>query len=221
MPRFFNKLSKLWIRPGKSKTNIGRETELGHGQGVGGGKNVLWNVKGMLKLFDNENLEPTVFLEMSNNEKVWRHIHHQRQDKVKWTNRGNIKRKKTFKSWKWKNTKLQDKVFFKIPFMLLRTSQEAIVSKQLYLFNKVKTVSSFVRALDVFPANWSNKDFLLSVSLHFSFCLLALCKHLIKRKGTSLSSQQLRNYKTFEIQKCFISVSILVIKDVTLLLFPE
>ena len=137
----------------------------------------------MLKQFDNENLEPTVFLEMSNNEKVWRHIHHQRQDKVKWTNRGNSQRKKTLKVENGKNTKPQDKVFFKIPFKLLRTG-----SKQLYLFNKVKTVSSFVRALDVFPANWSNKDFLLSVSLHFSFCLLALCKHLIKRKGTSLIS---------------------------------
>ena len=155
---------------------------------------------------------------MSNNEKVWRHIHHQRQDKVKWTNRGNIKRKKTFKSWKWKNTKLQDKVFFKIPFMLLRTSQEAIVSKQLYLFNKVKTVSSFVRALDVFPANWSNKDFLLSVSLHFSFCLLALCKHLIKRKGTSLSLlNSSETTKLFRF-KYFISVSLLVIKDVTLVI---
>ena len=104
-----------------------------------------------------------------------------------------------------KNTKLQDKVFFKIPFMLLRTSQEAIVSKQLYLFNKVKTVSSFVRALDVFPANWSNKDFLLSVSLHFSFCLLALCKHLIKRKGTSLFStaQKLHNFLDSSVLSVF------------------
>ena len=115
------------------------------------------------------------------------------------------KERKPSKVGNEKNTKLQDKVFFKIPFMLLRTSQEAIVSKQLYLFNKVKTVSSFVRALDVFPANWSNKDFLLSVSLHFSFCLLALCKHLIKRKGTSLFStaQKLQNFLDSSVLSVF------------------
>lgn len=84
---------------------------------------------------------------------------------------------------------------------------KAIVLKQLYLFNKVKTVSSFVRALDVFPANWSNKDFLLSVSLHFSFCLLALCKHLIKRKGTSLIStaQKLQNFLDSSVLTLYVS----------------
>ena len=133
---------------------------------------------------------------MSNNEKVWRHIHHQRQDKVKWTNKGNSQRKETFKSWKWKKERYsRTKFSSKYPLSFWEPAK-AIVLKQLYLFNKVKTVSSFVRALDVFPANWSNKDFLLSVSLHFSFCLLALCKHLIKRKGTSLIStaQKLQNF---------------------------
>ena len=83
------------------------------------------------------------------------------------------------------------------PKLKNRLGSRQLSPKQLYLFNKVKTVSRFVRALDVFPANWSNKDFLLSVSLHFSFCLLALCKHLIKRKGTSLISltaQKLQNF---------------------------
>ena len=159
MPRFFNKLSKLWIRPGKSKTNIGRETELGHGQGVGVGKNGLWNVKGMLKLFDNENLEPTVFLEMSNNEKVWRHIHHQRQDKVKWTNRGNIKRKKTFKSWKWKKHKTTGQSFLQNTIYAFENQPRGNCLKTALFIQQSKNYLEFCQSFGCFPSQLKQQRF--------------------------------------------------------------